>query len=218
MMTLIRRRAIDRIRDRLTGEAGLTLAELVVAISMLGVVMLIVTSTLASVQNVVVRENARSELNNNARLALQTIDRNVRSGNLLYDPAAELGNDPYDALATGYMLRVYTQAKHQPVDDPRCALWLIDDQQQLKYRWWPALDPDSATDWRVVADGVVNRDLGAPAFTLGGDGRTIAVAFLVNANLSNDPDATQAFEASLTGRNTSFGYPVNVCEDLPAVL
>jgi prepilin-type N-terminal cleavage/methylation domain-containing protein len=207
-----------RLRDRLRGEAGVTLPELVVAMSILAVVLLVFTSTLATVQNVVVRENARSELNNNARLALQTIDRNVRSGNLLYDPASEAGNDPYDALATGYMLRVYTQAKHQPVDEPRCALWLIDDQQQLKYRWWPALDPDSATDWRVVATAVVNRDLSEPAFTLGGDGRTINVEFLVNANLASEPDATQAFEASLTGRNTSFGYPVNVCEDLPAAL
>ena len=211
------RRTLRGIQARARDEAGITLPELVVAMSILGVVLLIFTSTLATVQNVVVRENARSELNNNARLALQTIDRNVRSGNLLYDPASEAGNDPYDVLATGYMLRVYTQAKHQPVDEPRCALWLIDDQQQLKYRWWPALDPDSATDWRVVATAVVNRDLSEPAFTLGGDGRTINVEFFVNANLTNDPNATQAFEASLTGRNTSFGYPVNVCEDLPTL-
>ena len=195
----------------------MTLAELVVAMTILSVVLLIFTSTLASVQDVVVAESSRSQLNSDARLALQTIDRNVRSGNLLYDPAGEVGNDPYDALATGYIFRVYTQAKHQPVDDPRCALWLIDDQQQLLYRWWPALDPASATDWRVVATGVVNRDLDVPAFEIGGDGRTITVNFLVNANLTNDPTATQAFEASLTGRNTSLGYPLDVCEDLPSL-
>jgi prepilin-type N-terminal cleavage/methylation domain-containing protein len=193
----------------------MTLPEVLVAMSILGVVLLIFTSTLASVQGIVVREHTRSELNNQARLALQSIDRNVRSGNLLYDPASEVGNDPYDATASGYLFRIYTQAKHQPVDQPRCALWLIDDQQQLKYRWWPALDPASATEWRTVIDGVVNRDLGNPAFTLDPDARTITVNFLVNANLDNDPNATQEFEASLTGRNTSFGYPVNVCEDLP---
>lgn len=213
-----RKGTIPTLRRRLCADAGLTLTELIVAMSILGTVMLIFTSTLASVQKVVVDEDARSRLSNEARLAMQTIDRNVRSGNLLYDPAAEVGNDPYDALASGYMLRVYTQAKHQPVDDPRCALWLIDDQQQLKYRWWPALDPAAAIDWRVVASGVINREVGTPAFTLGGDGRTISINFLVNTKLATDPSATQAFEASLTGRNTSFGYPINVCEDLPAVL
>lgn len=195
----------------------MTLPEVLVAMSILGVVLLIFTSTLASVQGVVVREHTRSELNNQARLALQSIDRNVRSGNLLYDPASEVGNDPYDAAASGYLFRIYTQAKHQPIDEPRCALWLIDDQQQLKYRWWPALDPAAASEWRIVVDGVVNRDLATPAFTLDPDARTITVNFLINANLGNDPNATQEFEASLTGRNTSFGYPVNVCEDLPAL-
>lgn len=196
----------------------MTLPELIVAISILGIVMLVFTSTFASVQSIVVKESSRSQLNTDARLALQTIDRNVRSGNLLYDPASEVGNDPYDASATGYMFRVYTQAKHQPVDDPRCALWLIDDAQQLKYRWWPALDPAAATGWRVVATGVVNRDLDEPAFLIGGDGRTISVSFFVNANLATDPNATQEFQASLTGRNTSLGYPLAVCEDLPAGL
>ena len=211
------RRLFERAREALHRQHGMTLAELMIAMGILSVVLLVFTSTLASVQNIVLKENTRSRLNNEARLVLQSIDRNVRSGNLLYDPASEVGNDPYDVGASGYMFRVYTQAKHQPVDAPRCALWLIDDQQQVKYRWWPALDPAAATDWRVIATGVVNRDLGEPAFLLGGDGRTINVNFFVNANLSNDPSATQAFEASLTGRNTSFGYPINVCEDLPSL-
>jgi prepilin-type N-terminal cleavage/methylation domain-containing protein len=208
---------VEGARQVLRREHGMTLTELMVAMAILSFVLLVFTSTLASVQNVVLKENTRSRLNDEARLVLQSIDRNVRSGNLLYDPASEVGNDPYDATASGYMFRVYTQAKHQPVDAPRCALWLIDDEQQVKYRWWPALDPAAATDWRVVATGVVNRDLDEPAFLLGGDGRTINVHFFVNPKLSTDPNATQAFEASLTGRNTSFGYPINVCEDLPSM-
>jgi prepilin-type N-terminal cleavage/methylation domain-containing protein len=212
------RELLTVVGRRLREERGMTLVELLVAISILGVVLLVFTSMMASVQDVVVSESKRSQLNTDARLAMQTIDRNVRSGNLLYDPAGEVGNDPYDAAATGYIFRVYTQAKHQPVDDPRCALWLIDDQQQLKYRWWPALDPASATGWRVVATGVVNRDLGEPAFLIGGDGRTITVNFLINADLAREPAATQEFEASLTGRNTALGYPSNVCQTLPADL
>jgi hypothetical protein len=62
----------------------------------------------------------------------------------------------------------------------------------------------------------VNRASGVPAFTLNGTGRTMTVTFLVNADLADRPSATQRFSASLTGRNTSYGYPYDVCEDLPA--
>lgn len=193
----------------------MTLAELMVAMGVLSIAMLALTTTFAGVQRAIVDVEVRSQANDEARLALQTIDREVRSGNLLYSPNAEAGNDPYDALATGYLFRVYTQAKHQPSDDSRCAVWLIDDQEQLLYRWWPPLDETSATNWRVVADGVVNRTLGVPAFTVSADGRTATVSFRVNANYTTDPNATKVFTTAVTGRNTSFGYPATLCEDLP---
>lgn len=209
--------SVPALRRRLADQRGMTLVELVVAMTLLATVLLVFTNMLASVQKVVVAEETRSEINNQSRLALQTIDRLVRSGNLLYDPASEAGNDPYDAAAVGYLFRVYTQAKQQPDDDPRCALWLVDDQQQLKYREWPPLTPEAATGWRVVATDVVNRTLAEPAFVTDDDGRTINVTFLVNSNLEKDANATQTFEAAVTGRNTSFGYPNDVCSDLPTL-
>jgi len=154
-------------------------------------------------------------LNDQARLAVQSIDRLVRSGNILYDPVDESGNDPYSATATGYMFRIYTQAEQSAGQSARCAVWLLNDQQQLLYRTWPILEPDNASDWQVVADSVVNRDLSNPAFTLDAAGRTIAVNFYVNPDLAHRPQATQVVSASLTGRNTSFGYPVQLCSDLP---
>jgi type II secretory pathway pseudopilin PulG len=192
----------------------MTLVELVVAMAILSIVMLVMTSTLASIQRAVVEEEVRGRLNDQARLALQSIDRLVRSGNILYDPVDESGNDPYGA-ATGYLFRVYTQAEQAEDEDPRCALWLVNDQQQLLYRTWPVLDPDAASDWTIVAEGVVNRDLAEPAFTLDPTGRTIAVEFHMNPDLADRPQATQVVQASLTGRNTSFGYPVQLCSTLP---
>jgi prepilin-type N-terminal cleavage/methylation domain-containing protein len=203
------------ILRRLRGERGMTLVELVVAMAILSIVMLVMTSTLTSIQRAVVEEDVRGRLNDQARLALQSLDRLVRSGNILYDPVDEAGNDPYDATATGYLFRVYTQAEQTEDEDPRCALWLVDEEQHLLYRTWPVLDPDAASDWAVVADGIVNRDLDQPAFTLDPAGRTIAVAFHVNPDLARRPQATQVVQASLTGRNTSFGYPVQLCASLP---
>ncbi|HUF57909.1 MAG TPA: type II secretion system protein [Actinomycetota bacterium] len=200
---------------RLREERGMTLVELVVAMAILSIVMLVMTTTLSSIQRAVVEEEVRGQLNDQARLTLQSIDRLVRSGNILYDPVDESGNDPFDAAATGYLFRIYTQAEQAENEDPRCALWLVNDEQQVLYRTWPVLDPNAASDWTVVADGVVNRTLAQPAFSLDPAGRTIAVAFHVNPDLQNRPQATQLFEASLTGRNTSFGYPIQLCETLP---
>ena len=193
----------------------MTLVELMVAMAILSIVSLVFTSTLASVQRAVVEEDVRVRLNDQVRLAVQSIDRLVRSGNILYDPVDESGNDPYDSTATGYMFRIYTQAEQTASQDARCALWLVDDQERLLYRTWPILTPDDASNWTVVAEGVVNRTLGEPAFTLDSAGRTISVAFHVNPDLADRPQATQVVEASLTGRNTSFGYPVQLCETLP---
>jgi len=203
------------ILGRLRSEDGMTLVELMVAMAILSIVSLVFTSTLSSVQRAVVEEDVRIRLNDQVRLAVQSIDRLVRSGNILYDPVDESGNDPYDATVTGYMFRIYTQAEQSASQDARCALWLVDDEERLLYRTWPVLTPEDASNWTVVAEGVVNRTLDEPAFTLDAAGRTIAVSFSVNPDLQDRPQATQVVEASLTGRNTSFGYPVQLCETLP---
>jgi prepilin-type N-terminal cleavage/methylation domain-containing protein len=205
----------DLVRARFRGQAGITLVELLVSMMILSIVSLVFTTTLTSVQRAVVREDVRTQLNNKARLAIQTLDRQVRSGNLLYPPSSE--SDPYGGT-TGYMFRVYTQANTPTEGQFRCALWLIDNQQRLKYRWWPALQPEDATSWTIVTDGVVNRTLGQPAFTVDSTNRTASVTFFLNPSYSTDSSATQKVTASLTGRNTSFGYPSDVCEDLPSNL
>ena len=206
-------------RASLVDERGITLVEVMIATAILGIVMLVFTTTLASMQQAVVAEDVRNRLNDQARLALADLDRQVRSGNLLYDPALETDVvEPFGVDAESFMFRVYTQTKYQETDKPRCALWLIDDDRRLLYRHWPVEDPDDpdASDWRVVAEGVVNRETGTPAFALDPAGRTVTVTIEANADLDHDPTATQSFSASLTGRNTSFGYPSNVCQDLPS--
>ena len=208
-------RPLTTLRAGLRRQDGITLVELVVAMMILSIVSLIFTTTLTSVQRAVVREDVRTQLNDKARLAMQTIDREVRSGNLLYPPSGE--SDPYGG-SSGYMFRVYTQANTPTLGQFRCALWLIDNQQQLKYRWWPALQPEDATAWQVITDGVINRTLGQPAFSVDSTNRTAAVTFYMNPSYSTDASATQRVTASLTGRNTSFGYPADVCEDLPSNL
>lgn len=206
----------SRIGAGLAGERGITLVELIVAMGILSIVLLVFTSTLAAMQRAVVEEDVRSRLSDEARLALQALDRQVRSGNLLYDPGDEVGSvDPFGVEADGQLFRVYTQVQFGDEESARCALWLVDDQRRLLYRYWAPLDEENATDWQVVASGVVNRDEGTDTFSLDPSGRTLTAVMLVNPDLDRHPEATQRFEIALTGRNTSFGYPENVCGDLP---
>lgn len=207
----------------------MTLVELVVAMSILGIVLLVFTSVLASVQRGVVRQDSLSQTLDSARLAIQQLDRELRSGNVLYDPALE--NAPVgtpgripscSGCLPGYTLRVYTQtnADTRGPTPYRCVLWKIEDQQ-LMTRWWPPLEPSGASAWRIVAEGIVNRDLSptTTAFVLDPDplkaGRTLNVVYAANADLERYPTQTAKVQASLTGRNTSYGYPGNVCQSTP---
>jgi hypothetical protein len=148
-----------------------------------------------------------------------SVDRQVRSGNLLYDPEEEA--DPLGRLdgsgdpATGYLFRVYTQARFDDGTENRCVLWFVDDGRRLLTRWWPLDDVEAATPWRVAADGIVNFEEDTAPFTLDEDGRTVTVTLAVNPDIEDRPEATQWFRVALTGRNTSFGYPSTVCDDIP---
>src|SRR5690625_7723328 len=88
----------------------------------------------------------------NAELGLMQIDRQVRSGNVILDPADEA--EPHSGVEPGASLRVFTQTDgvHQ------CVQWRVrltaDDPGVLEYRSW---DPEWSTldiggmDWAVVA-------------------------------------------------------------------
>ena len=198
-------------RRRVDEEEGLSLVELLVAMFIFGIVMLIFTQTLASIQSAVVHQDNLARTNDQARLALEQLDREIRSGNVLYDPSTE--SDPY------YMVRVYTQSNSPTLGGYSCVLWKIDDEGQLLTRYWPEGDATEATEWRVAATGIVNKELGVHAFALDADplkgGRTLDVTLRVNEDYDDHPGSTFELTQALTGRNTSYGYPVSVCNDTP---
>jgi type II secretory pathway pseudopilin PulG len=207
-----------RIRELRTNEDGLTLSELLVAMMVLSLALGVFFTTLASVQKSVAETDIRTRSNTQARLALQTLDHEVRSGNVLYDPATS--SDPH------FRFKIYTQANastRQPSPGYTCRLWRINDDNELQTRWWPPLLPGDATDWRTVATGIVNKAVSVPvnAFELDPDpnkgGRTVNVVLLVNEDLRGDlSSGTVRVQGALTGRNTSYGFPTGVCASEPA--
>lgn len=198
----------------------MTLAELLVAMFVMGIAMAIFGSVLASVQRGVVAQENLNRTLEDARLAVQQLDREIRSGNVLYNPALENnGQASCAGCMPGYTLRIATQANADTRGGHTCVLWQIDSQQRLLTRRWPANLPGEATPWRVVATGVVNRALSESAFTMDTDplkgGRTLNVTLALNENLTGRPGQTVRIRASLTGRNTSYDYPTNVCSVTP---
>lgn len=182
--------------SRRRSEDGFTLVETLVAISVFAIAIVIALSSLSSVQTSVTRADNRSQTNDQARLAVEQIDRQIRSGNLLYDPED-----------SGFSLRVYTQAN----GTQRCVQWRILNGR-LETRSWPETYPLSGTvsAWRTVADGIVNKP-SEPAFNLPSafDRRLIEIDLRVNRNPKSG--STVRVTSSVAGRNTQYQYSANVC-------
>jgi hypothetical protein len=66
----------------------------------------------------------------------------------------------------------------------------------------------------------VNRELGVRAFELDSDpqkgSRTLKVTFRATVDPDATPIQSTEIQASFTGRNTSYGFPVSVCSPVPS--
>jgi type II secretory pathway component PulJ len=205
---------VPRWVRRARSEEGTTLLEMMVTISLLSVVSLLFLSIMASVQQGIERQTDRSNDNDQARLAIQELDREIRSGNVLYDP----GTEPAP-FVPGYSLRVYTQTNaNTRTPGNRCVQWRISGTE-LQRRDWATTSPSSTVSaWRVVAEDIVNVSQGVPAFVLEADptkGSRIVNLTIVTQTSSRSGSPVR-IAASVTGRNTQYGYPTSVCASIPA--
>jgi type II secretory pathway pseudopilin PulG len=178
------------------------LIELLVSMLIFSVVMAGVYTVLITVWRQTSQQTARADAVGEARLALAEIDRQVRSGNVLYDTTA----DPLSML-------VYTQANN----DRRCMQWQV-ASGVLRSRSWappPPSTPPAASPWAVVARNVVNTT-STPAFTLqtaAYGSRLVDISLLVEPTRGSGPPI--AVTSSLSGRNTAYGYDQGVCGPAP---
>ena len=187
----------------------MTLIEMMTVLAMLGLVIGFILSFLDASQKNFDRDASRSQTNDEIRLAVQSLDREVRSGNVLYDPSQE-SYAPGDVVG-GMAVRIYTQSN----DTFKCVQWRITSSQQLQRRDWSPdwqADPGSLVHgWNTIATGVRNRadNLGA-AFS-----RPSTNLMVVNFWSNNDPTAKKGqavdVKASISGRNTIFYTSNQLC-------
>lgn len=201
---------------RLDGERGTTVVEFTVASALLMVVLTLASTILVGMQREVSIADSRTRTNDQLRLAVESIDRQLRSGNVIHDPETESGMTP------GMSLRIYTQANATTAAAVnRCVQWRLEGDQLQTREWvddWRATN-GYVSGWRTVADGVQNQATGSEAFSFdrqqaGFGDRIVRVQFIVNHDARNGGD--QTVEASITGRNVQFGYPIAVCDDIPS--
>ena len=200
-------------------EDGITLVELLVAMSIMSIVMVMFSTVLVSMQRTVVNTDRLSRANDQARLAIEQLDKELRSGNVISDPAAAISGYTGGAPANQRLL-IYTQANATIRGGSVCELWQITTTNQLQARTWLPGSDSWLTSWRTVAEYIVNRSTSTNAFELTGDAlkgnRTLNIHLMVNPDYTNAPTSTIELEASLTGRNTSYNYPTNICQTLPS--
>ena len=195
------------------------MVEVLVTLALLGLVLAIFSTAMVTMFGRVHTADLRSQSNDAVRLAIQELDRQMRSGNVIHDPSLE--------IRAGMSLRIYTQTNAPTASEPdRCVQWRVLDQL-LQTRSWPRDDLEQATGWRTVADHLYNelRDQpdgeagdGTPAFEFDDDQaafgqRIVRVTFLVNRDERQGSDSE--ISASLTGRNVQFGYPLTLCKTVP---
>jgi prepilin-type N-terminal cleavage/methylation domain-containing protein len=211
-----------RKRDR-HDDGGFTLTETLVAMMVFAIAITMVYTVLIKVQKYTVNVQGSADANFELRQAVAVIDRQVRSGNVLYSPANETQPSSCTAVGTsaGTCMRVYTQAN----GSQRCVQWQViadpakPTTQMLRSRSW---SPDWQTDnsfttWQTNARNLIASPSQAP-FTLQGAVNAYSQRYLVVRFEAKDPrrgNVPAVLTDSLAGRNTNYGYDSGLCSPAP---
>lgn len=156
---MVNRRTSDELQDE-----GMTLVELLVSMAMLMIALVLFGLALYITQRSAQQSSSYSRANNAVHLALQDIDRQVRSGYVVSDA-------PIGSVLKGWAVRIYTESSGVP----RCVAWAVapgpapSTTLALYTIDWPgaktaleAAVPSSVTKapWRFVTDGLVAQKVG----------------------------------------------------------
>lgn len=229
---------LRHLRRRLDSrDSGMTLTELLITMLIFGVLMVIVMSVMITLTNMSKDSLARTRAVAEARLGLSQIDRQVRSGNVILNPALE-GETTAD-VPPFFSMRIYTQEDGLP----KCAQWRVKDHNgdgfgDLEYRTWDPAYPAVivVSPWSPVAHNLVAMPSDPPEDVgdIDVDDITTWPPFWVNTVASGNTEAHSvtitlrikdpgerdsaeptALTTTVTGRNTVYSGATVSCSDVP---
>lgn len=210
-----------------TRDSGMTLIEMMVSLVIFSIAMGLVFSAVILVMKQANAAQQSADAVTEVRQALAQMDRQVRSGNVLFSPVNEVRPGSACEASTvpneqaGTCMRIYTQSN----GPQRCVQWQMvedsvaaDGSLVLRSRSWAADWQSSGdyTPWTVVARGL-ELEPGQYPFELMGastpyDERLLQVSFLATDARQGEPIE---ISSSLSGRNTTYGYDANQCTPIP---
>ena len=204
------------------GEDGITLVELMVASALLGGVLAIVFGVLVSFQNALTRSTARNNAVDQAHLAVQQIDNQVRSANSFYVPSSSTMSGT--TISSGYSLVIYGQTN----GNYRCQQWSVGNHT-VQTRSWNVTYPDDGSSvgtWRVVATDI-DTSQGTTPFVVDSatySGRLLNVDLYVipnsNQGSGSEPTFSQGNDAevqdSVAGRDIEYTNAGTTCQTVPS--
>jgi prepilin-type N-terminal cleavage/methylation domain-containing protein len=229
---------LRRLRNgrSLRDDAGLTLTELLISMMIFGLLMAMVTSIMISLTNMSKDSLARSRAVGEARLGLAQIDRQVRSGNVILNPANESMSTA--GVPAFFSMRIYTQEDGVP----KCAQWRVIDHDEdgygdLEFRTWDPAYPAviDVSSWSPVAHNMVematppssqsdinvNNPLTWPPFWVNtaASGTTKAQAVTISLRLKDPQERSESkattITTTVTGRNTVYSGASVSCSSVP---
>jgi prepilin-type N-terminal cleavage/methylation domain-containing protein len=220
------------VSRRRTRDDGFSLMEMIVTMALFSMLLAMVFTILITLTYQARDDLAQARAVEQARLGIAQIDRQVRSGNVILDPA--LDGELVSGVPPNYSLRIFTQEGGKD----KCAQWRVyveEDEEfgDLQYRTWDSDFPTSTvTDWYVVAQNTVMLPEGS---TIDPDNPETYPPFWLDTSLPQgtaaqnvritlrmlDPQSRvnarpTVITTVITGRNTVFGYSESECSPVPA--
>ncbi len=184
------------VTQRQRRDAGVTIFELLVVMSIFAVVMALCFKVLTTVQKQTGDNLSQAEAVETARLGLANIDRQIRSAETLWAPTS----------SAPMSLRAYIAV----AGPPRCLQFEVTPTGELRSRTWTSTG--AVSGWRTLATGLVNNGTTARPFEVVGSNQ-VTVRLLVKPHAS----ASRPIEVatSLTKRNNPLTTPSTLCDTVP---
>jgi len=184
------------VKSDVRGEDGMTLAELMIALTLIAVVLAVMLPQLAGALTVYNKTQTRAGSIDAAQAAMLQLERDARSADLITSPGSVAG-------IAGLDVRMETSSVGAT---PVCVEYEVAGGALLR-----RIRPDGAANaglwpasWEQVATGVVNADAlpAVAAFSLSADGRQLSVDLLVNQ--ADTAAATVALSSTVVGLDIPF--------------